>query len=171
MCGVWLTCRARRLALGRVWLPSTVHAELKAEADRHRPCETGGVLLGFEDEAGSRDVQVVSAIGPGPGATHLRHRFLPDASWQQERIEEAYRESGQTITYLGDWHSHPTGGTSPSRLDRKTATRISRTPAARAPNPLMLILAGGPPREWTVNAYRYAMRRLHRVGSLIDSAP
>ncbi len=82
--------------------------------------------------------------------------------WQRDRIATIYRESGNVVTYLGDWHSHPQGSRTPSRLDRRTARRIARFTAARVPHPLILIVSGG--RDtWALHAYRYERRRLQPV--------
>lgn len=142
-----------------VWIPASVVQALEREADEHYPRETGGALLGFADAADEGLLQIVTQTGPGPEAGHFRHRFEPDCEWQERRIATIYLESGRLTTYLGDWHSHPGGTKRPSRLDRKTAVAIARTPAARAPYPLMLILAGEP-GDWTVGSYRYRRRRL-----------
>jgi hypothetical protein len=54
---------------------------------------------------------------------------------------------------LGDWHSHPraTSG-SLSRHDRAVIRKIARTPAARAPNPIMAIFFGSP-ECWNVTVW------------------
>lgn len=151
--------RRSRVDQSVVWVPSQVADELEQEAERCDPLETGGVLLGFPDANDHRQVQVAALVGPGPHATHRRHRFDPDTTWQRERIAATYRRSGHVVTYLGDWHSHPRGSGTPSRLDRKTARRIARFPGARAPHPLMLIVSGGP-ESWSIDIYRYSKRKL-----------
>jgi integrative and conjugative element protein (TIGR02256 family) len=134
-----------------------------AEAARAAPLESGGVLLGWQDPEG-RKLVIAGVVGPGPQATHRRTRFSPDNDWQCEQITAAYEESGRTVTYLGDWHSHPGGGDTPSRRDERTARRIARARAARARHPVMLILSGGS-EVWHPTAYRYTGRRLERMTS------
>jgi integrative and conjugative element protein (TIGR02256 family) len=158
-----------RVARSTVWIPPRVGSELEGEADRCRPLETGGVLLGFEDADDDRQIQVVDAVGPGPGGTHRRDRFEPDAAWQRDRIAAIYRDSGRVVTYLGDWHSHPLGSGRPSRLDRKTAARIARCAEARVPQPVILILSGGE-ESWMLHAYRYIRRRLHAAACWVENS-
>jgi integrative and conjugative element protein (TIGR02256 family) len=146
----------------RIELPASVLAQMEAEARRHFPKESGGVLLGYRYPSRRKPIRVVSQIGPGPEARHHRHRFEPDGVWQDEEITRAYERSGRTLTYLGDWHSHPQGGGRPSGLDRATARAISEWEAARAPQPLLLILHGGE-AEWSLALYRYRRRRLGRA--------
>jgi integrative and conjugative element protein (TIGR02256 family) len=155
--------RARddHLAAARLWLPSGVLETMVTEARRTEPLESGGVLLGWHDQ---EDLQLVvaSVFGPGPEATHQRTRFSPDGDWQREQIAKTYEASGRTVSYLGDWHSHPGGSDSPSRRDERTARRIARSRSARARQPLMLILPGKA-STWRPAAYRFVTRRLRRI--------
>lgn len=125
------------------------------------PLESGGVLLGWRDQA-DVELVVVGVLGPGPGATHRRTRFSPDTDWQRKEVAAAYAASGRTVSYLGDWHSHPGGGDTPSRRDERTARRIARSRAARVPRPMMLILPG---RDdlWRPVPYRFIDRRLQQM--------
>jgi integrative and conjugative element protein (TIGR02256 family) len=133
-----------------------------AEARRTEPLESGGVLLGWHDHE-DLEVVVASVLGPGPGATHRRARFSPDSEWQREQIAKAYEASGRTVSYLGDWHSHPGGGDAPSRRDERTTRRIARSRSARARRPVMLILPGNA-NTWRPSAYRFVGRHLRRMG-------
>ena len=144
----------------RVVLPRAVLAEMSREAQRSHPDESGGVLMGYTDRTDQNLISVTSQIGPGPNAMHRPHRFEPDADWQRDEVARCYEQSGRIATYLGDWHSHPGGSARPSRLDRKTARSIARSPEARLPNPLMVILAGS--EAWAPQAYRYHLWRLRR---------
>lgn len=126
---------------------------MEREAERRYPNETGGVLLGFADSEDDEQIQLATQVGPGPKASHEPFRFEPDSEWQRRRIAETYEQSGHIVTYLGDWHSHPRGGRTPSSLDRKTAKEIAWCAEARVPHPLILILYGEP-EAWQIAAYR-----------------
>src|SRR3954464_11679823 len=78
------------------------------------PVETGGVLMGFVT---MERIVVTSIVGPGPRAVHRRYSFTPDAEWQQKQVAELYERSGRRDAYLGDWHTHPGGGTRASLTD------------------------------------------------------
>lgn len=144
----------------RVLVPQAVLAEMRSEAQRRQPNESGGVLMGYADRTDPNLIRVTAQIGPGPNATHRPHRFEPDTAWQCDEVARCYEHSGRIATYLGDWHSHPRGSARPSRLDRKTARRISRSRDARLPQPLMMILAGS--EEWAPQVYRYRLWRLRK---------
>ncbi len=115
---------------------------MRREAVHFMPKETGGMLLGYvRSGRGHLDFVVTARVAGGPRAEHQPDRFVPDGDWQQRKLERAYRDSGRVASYLGDWHSHPTGGLQPSRIDRRTAARVAATKAARAPIPVCLILS------------------------------
>jgi integrative and conjugative element protein (TIGR02256 family) len=140
----------------RVWIDAGVLSEMEADASEHSPRETGGMLLGYSSESGHA---VISDIIPGgTNAVRTRTRFEPNGLWQQAILDEIYLRSGRITTYLGDWHSHPTGVFRPSGRDRTTAKQIAKTRAARAPRPLTLI--GVQVRDgWRWGAFRYRGRR------------
>lgn len=146
---------------GRLWLAQSALEAMVAEARRTEPLESGGVLLGWRDQTGT-ELVVAHVLGPGPDATHRRTKFSPDTDWQRKEIAAAYEASGRRVTYLGDWHSHPSGGAVPSRRDEKTARRIARSRSARAPQPVMLILSGKK-KTWRAVPYRFFDKRLQQM--------
>lgn len=130
-----------------IWLSEAAVDEMVAEAGRAAPDETGGMLLGWENDQ-RNEVVVLATIGPGPGATHSRTAFRSDGAWQQDQLESAYLQSDGVVTYLGDWHVHPFGGFGMSRRDRRTMAKTGLDPDARCPRPLMALLA------WEDDRYR-----------------
>lgn len=124
-----------------VWMPQQLHTHFIEEADRIYKLETGGALMGRWHDASA--VVITAAIGAGPGALHERYNFEPDQEWQVAEIAKRYEATGRRETYLGDWHTHPDAKSGHlSRLDRAVLRRIIISPAARAQNPLMMILYG-----------------------------
>ena len=130
-------------------------------AGEHLPHETGGVVLGYETADADASV-ITHLIGSGPKATRSRSEFVPDGRWQEREIARIYRESNRRATYLGDWHSHPAGVAAPSRKDQRTAATIAAHSEARAPRPLMLIVAKAND-GWRIAAYRFDGRRLRKI--------
>lgn len=122
------------------WLAREALSAMQALADEAYPLETGGMLLGYE--ADNRELVLSSIIGPGPEATHKRLAFVPDARYQQAQIENTYRTSAGRITYLGDWHTHPSGEARLSARDRRTLAHIAHNHSGYSQYPAMLILAG-----------------------------
>lgn len=121
----------------RCWFDRRAHDELIAEARRWRLRETGGALLGWRE--GDQTV-VARVLGPGPEAKHRRTSFEPDATWQYAQGRKIYEESGRTVAFLGDWHTHPFGAPRPSRQDQRTAVMLATDSRFRTPIPLYAIL-------------------------------
>ncbi len=110
--------------------------------------------MGFETAHERPIVVVQELVAAGPGARRSGTSFTPDGRWQQDQIADAYRRSGRVTTYVGDWHSHPRGTGKLSRLDKRTARRVAREPAARCPHPLSMILIRDD-EQWKPRPYRY----------------
>lgn len=123
--------------LERCWFDRSALSELLAEAQRWRLRETGGALLGWHE---GRQVVVRQVLGPGPQAKHGFSYFEPDHEWQGEQGRKIYENSGRTIAYVGDWHTHPRGRAIPSRQDRTTMAMIAEDKDFRAPNALAAIV-------------------------------
>ena len=118
------------------------------EAALYPDSETGGMLLGYWQ---GQEVVISKASKPGPAAQRGSTWFRPDHGWDTEHIAKVYASSGRTITYLGDWHTHPGATPTPSRTDRKTMKAVRREQAARQTRPLMVIVGpdpDSPPTLW-----------------------
>lgn len=100
---------------------------MRREAKRAHPNETDGMLLGWSNPDENL-VAVATVVGPGPTATHLPTRFVPDGTWQQTHLEHVYSATGGQVTFVGDWHSHPSGGFGMSRQDRQTMRQTAAHP-------------------------------------------
>jgi integrative and conjugative element protein (TIGR02256 family) len=137
-----------------------VLAAVRTAARERAPHETGGMLVGWTVATG--DVVACASIGPGPRAVFKPDRFEPDGRWQQKELTKIYAASGRTVTYVGDWHSHPRGSGRPSPTDVETAELVAATPESRAPAPVTLVLACRR-RRWRAHAYRFTDGVLERM--------
>lgn len=127
-------------------------AQAKCEVDATFPFESGGVLMGSWQSP--TDVVVRAVIGPGPKAEHKLFAFRPDLTWQHEQIASHYLQSEGTVTYLGDWHSHPRAEHGRlSYRDQQALYSIMSTPEAQCPAPLMAILWGAPD-AWSLSVWQ-----------------
>ncbi len=143
------------------WLAIDLVDAMNHDAGEHDPDETGGILLGYWADVGT--AVITALVGAGPGARRWATGFVPDATYQEEQLADAYEASGRRLEYLGDWHSHPGARPVPSWQDRRTLRRIASEPGARCPQPLMLILGRRNPRSlrvWIGRAWWRWMRAL-----------
>lgn len=144
-----------------VWICETAWKDILAVSARHLPLETGGMLIGYEAESG--DPVVTSIIGPGPKARHGRFRFKPDYDYQQELLDSRFRQTAGRETYLGDWHTHPSGECALSRRDVSVLRRIASCASAGTRRPIMLVLVPSD-HDWTACTMRLITRgRLRRA--------
>jgi integrative and conjugative element protein (TIGR02256 family) len=84
--------------------------------------EAGGLLMGRYLLSGE-GVIVDAVTTPGPGDTRFRTSFFRSQRWHQAKLLQAWQETAQTCTYLGEWHTHPQAIPEPSRQDRATWQR------------------------------------------------
>jgi integrative and conjugative element protein (TIGR02256 family) len=89
-----------------------IEIEVRAAPDG---IETGGVLLGT-DLAGV--VKVLHAGGPGPAAVQTRTSLLRDTLHSQWLADDAWARDGSQ--WIGEWHTHPLGPSTPSDLDLRS---------------------------------------------------
>lgn len=78
--------------------------------------EAGGVLLGRHLVDGSAII-VDTVTTPLPGDRRSRTRFFRARRRHQAIVTRAWRQSGGTCTYLGEWHTHPEPIPTPSAVD------------------------------------------------------
>lgn len=91
---------------------------------QHEPgaLEAGGVLLGRELLV-TGDLVVDAITAPMAGDVRTRTSFFRAAPLHQRHILEAWRGSGGTCGYLGEWHTHPEARPIPSGADRDDWSR------------------------------------------------
>lgn len=94
----------------------TLCAESRVSVDGR---ETGGIVLGHDFEWRI----VVTSVGtPGSNADRQPDSFLRDLEHSRLLADEAFEREGSV--WLGEWHTHPTGGVSPSPVDIDTYQRL-----------------------------------------------
>jgi integrative and conjugative element protein (TIGR02256 family) len=94
----------------------TILGEAPASTDGS---ETGGILLGHDQ---GEAITVTRAGDPGPQADRRPDGFLRDLAHSRRLADEAYDEDGSV--WVGEWHTHPAGPATPSRIDTETYTRL-----------------------------------------------
>ena len=103
--------------------PPARHAirELARESQDGR--ETGGILLGRgPNPAGV--VEIIQAGDPGPNAIRCADRFMRDLEHAQRLAHDAWET--HAIEWIGEWHTHPTSGPTPSQRDLTTYVELLR---------------------------------------------
>ncbi len=130
--------------------------DVRAEANRRRLYETGGILIGYW--ADSNTALITNVIGPGPHAHHKLFTFEPDSRFSQGQLNSIYWASDGKLSYIGDWHTHPLGSLIPSQSDSETTFQVAADPDYRAPKPILLLFRLGLSRaEWKARVFIYLL--------------
>lgn len=103
--------------------------------------ERGGVLIGSYR---GPHIEVTDCTEPGSKDLARLSSFTRVDEHHQLAATNAWRRSNNTATYVGEWHSHPSGPPHPSGLDRKTW----KTVVARLSTPCLFVIVS--PTGWQV---------------------
>lgn len=83
------------------------------------PCETGGALLGSWDLS-RQTLYIVDVTGAPEDSVERATAFIRGSRDLSRWISEISRITGQSVEYVGEWHSHPNACmTNPSDDDRQ----------------------------------------------------
>jgi integrative and conjugative element protein (TIGR02256 family) len=109
-------------------------------SSRNSP-ESGGILIGSYR---GPHVEVIAWTGPGNRDRRGWVSFVRKDKSHQERAAKAWASTQGTQTYIGEWHSHPSGNAIPSGIDHRAWREISSTSSWSS---VFVIVA---PAEWAV---------------------
>src|SRR6266568_3324871 len=102
--------------------------------------ESGGILLG---SIRGPHLEISGFTRPGPEDQRAPFHFVRQDAKHQSAAERAWASSQRTITFVGEWHTHPIGKPIPSSIDRKSWSALAR----RTKHPMLFLLAA--PAKWT----------------------
>jgi integrative and conjugative element protein (TIGR02256 family) len=85
--------------------------------------EAGGILLGSYR---GPHVQIERCTTPLPADRRFWNLFDRKDLGHGDEALRRWRDSGRTMTFVGEWHTHPEPVPSPSFLDRTTWRRIAK---------------------------------------------
>lgn len=116
---MWMRPMAGRVAASaEAWEAWTV-----AMRGAMRGAEDGGILIGRRLKD-CDDIVIDQVLPAHPEDKRGFLSFIRGKSHQRS-VDRAWRESGGTANYLGDWHTHPQRVPSPSFLDKLTWRRLA----------------------------------------------
>lgn len=98
--------------------------------------EAGGILLG---RYRMPHIEIVTCSEPMTSDIRTFAGFDRRDRGHQLRALERWKDSGGTITFVGEWHSHPEESPSPSPLDLRTWREAQRSAGNL---PLVFIIRG-----------------------------
>lgn len=111
--------------------------EMLLSARKHYPNEFGGLLIGFYANE-NKDLIITDFLTPKTFKASPVY-FERETKDLQEELEDFYH-SVPSRCYVGEWHSHPNGGTKPSSKDIKAMKQISENEGVSINKPILCII-------------------------------
>lgn len=112
--------------LGKYRIALGMHAlqeMMRFRQHRPRSREACGVLLGYEWE---QAFEIVVATPPQESDSRQCCSYIRDVAGHLAIATALWRDSAETIGYLGEWHTHPQRIPRPSHRDLSEANRIAQ---------------------------------------------
>lgn len=100
----------------RVKISPTLMEKLYSQRQAKLPNETGGVLVGSYDFA-HYICYIVDSIDSPPDSEEYPCAYIRGCNGLFENVSKIEDVTVGNLTYVGEWHSHPTTSTQPSRDD------------------------------------------------------
>ena len=101
--------------------------------------ESGGIILGSQSETGL-DFVVKDMTLPSPTDDFGPYHYMRDKHAANKLIAKAWEESGGTVNYLGEWHTHNERRPHPSYVDRSLMHQVSENESCLFDRAFMMIL-------------------------------
>jgi integrative and conjugative element protein (TIGR02256 family) len=89
---------------------------------RRLPNETGGVLLGQFDHE-KKTEYIASLLPSPPDSVEWPQVYIRGASGLRAKVEALNKVAGGGLSYVGEWHSHPSGASGESSAEDRSAAR------------------------------------------------
>ena len=99
------------------------------------PNETGGILLGFNDQ---NNIYITHATKAGEKAIHSPFKFMRDYRFSKQELDNIFVKTEGQCDYIGEWHSHPSNR-SISLLDMFSLLSLTLNPFNNINQPILLI--------------------------------
>ena len=128
---------------------------------RSKATETGGVLVGYYSE--NYSYAVVTEVSSAPidsrsGSTWFQRGVVGIQVW----LNSLWKQR-QPQYYLGEWHFHPGSTPQPSSTDINQMKNIASSRQYQCPEPLLIIIGGTPPDNWSMRVFIFPGRDCHEL--------
>ena len=97
--------------------------------------EAGGILMGY---CRGPHTHVTEATIPTSRDVQRRFGFFRHAAHHQRVARRRWKESGETMDYVGEWHTHPEDAPSPSGVDLQHWQEIAKASS----KPMVFLIVG-----------------------------
>ncbi|MEN8185510.1 MAG: ThiF family adenylyltransferase [Bacteroidota bacterium] len=140
-----------------IHISKSVLSEIEEITNVHYPKEFGGVFVGFKSEVGF----IITNILVPDEYKNGRTIFVRHPGALNERLREIHDITNGKIQYLGEWHSHPDGPTTPSNTDINAMKDIAKDKKVNVDKPLLMIAEVGQ-IPFDKDLYIYSNKKLRK---------
>lgn len=106
------------------------------------PNETGGLLIGRTDTK-RRVIHITRVLPAPPDSVRSPYMFKRGIKDVSDAVRNIHQATGNLITCVGEWHSHPSGGGMLSAVDNNAVRELSETLFAAGLPVHVMIVANG----------------------------
>ena len=121
------------------------------------PNEFGGVFIGYK----SNNSYIITNILIPDQYENGKTIFVRHPGTLNQRLNEIYKMTGGKIGYIGEWHSHPDGPTTPSITDLNAMKEIAKDKKINIVKPLLMI-AGVEKQSFNKSLYIFDDKKLKK---------
>jgi integrative and conjugative element protein (TIGR02256 family) len=122
----------------RIRINSDIYNQLLQEYSTNKPNETGGLLVGRIDPRRNL-VYITRNIGAPSDSIKKPYLFTRGVDQVPEILQNIRQKTGDTIDYVGEWHTHPNDSTVLSSTDMDAVNEL-REKLDKIPYPTIIIL-------------------------------
>jgi proteasome lid subunit RPN8/RPN11 len=96
---------------------------MREQMRRRAPSETGGIMVGRID-ANRKTVYVTRLVRAPADSRGTPYAFTRGTEMLPEALDLIRRRTGSLLTYVGEWHTHPMGGSDLSDTDKEAVISL-----------------------------------------------
>ena len=124
----------------KIKISSSLITQMYDQRRNKLPNETGGVLIGAHDYA-HNICYIVDTIDSPSDSEEYPNAYVRGHNGLLKQIEQLEEITIGNLTYVGEWHSHPTASTQPSKYDLMLLKSISDYTLTQG-NPGSMLIVG-----------------------------
>jgi proteasome lid subunit RPN8/RPN11 len=110
----------------QIRLKGGLQEELIHDVNQAAPNEIGGILIGRVNH-NRKTIHVTRALPPSPDSKSSPFMFVRGIQDVLDSVRQTETATGDLLTYVGEWHSHPSGGGQLSNQDKQTVDKLRLT--------------------------------------------
>ena len=156
-----------------VRISSHAWADLQAWIQRSarlygRECETGGHLFGERDDA-VKVLWVSEATGPPSDSKASASEFVCGIEGMDIIAQQKNEFSRGSVNFIGMWHTHPNGNSTPSRTDYDAMLSIVENPGVSCARSILIVIGPNSGGMTSVYGALFSRGRVPSYGQLMST--